>query len=122
MGVIFKIGEHEDYPPVPENFPTCGDWFSSNIKSVDLNSTIPQTNAKLPIHLEQTPEVVIENELLALSRIASLFIHSRESGNLETAPVDASSAISLPISQKCNSLLWCSAVVVMCFSILYAQL
>lgn len=27
MGVIFKVGEHEDFPPVPEGFPACGNWI-----------------------------------------------------------------------------------------------
>jgi hypothetical protein len=27
MGLIFKVGGHEEFPPVPENFPTCGDWL-----------------------------------------------------------------------------------------------
>ncbi|XP_044007229.1 L-ascorbate oxidase-like isoform X2 [Aphidius gifuensis] len=26
MMVIFKIGTHEEMPPVPDNFPRCGDW------------------------------------------------------------------------------------------------
>ncbi|XP_046632663.1 laccase-like [Daphnia pulicaria] len=27
MGLIFKVGGHEEFPPVPESFPTCGDWL-----------------------------------------------------------------------------------------------
>lgn len=27
MGLVFKVGEHSDFPPVPKNFPTCGDWL-----------------------------------------------------------------------------------------------
>ena len=27
MGLIFKIGEHSDFPPVPKGFPTCGNWI-----------------------------------------------------------------------------------------------
>lgn len=27
MGLIFKVGEHEDFPPIPENFPKCGSWL-----------------------------------------------------------------------------------------------
>ncbi|XP_015120774.1 L-ascorbate oxidase-like [Diachasma alloeum] len=26
MAVIFKVGEHEEMLPVPDNFPACGDW------------------------------------------------------------------------------------------------
>ncbi|KAJ8670519.1 hypothetical protein QAD02_001778 [Eretmocerus hayati] len=28
MALIFKIGEHSDFPPVPENFPKCGNYES----------------------------------------------------------------------------------------------
>lgn len=27
MGLIFKVGEHSDFPAVPKNFPTCGSWL-----------------------------------------------------------------------------------------------
>lgn len=27
MGLIFKVGEHQDFPPIPKNFPTCGSWL-----------------------------------------------------------------------------------------------
>ena len=30
MGLIFRIGEAEDIPPVPKNFPTCGNWFGQD--------------------------------------------------------------------------------------------
>ncbi|XP_043270972.1 laccase-1-like [Venturia canescens] len=26
MGLVFKVGEHEDFEPVPRGFPQCGDW------------------------------------------------------------------------------------------------
>nr|BBC20923.1 laccase-like multicopper oxidase 1 [Nannophya pygmaea] len=30
MALIFKVGEHEDFVPVPNNFPECGSWQSSS--------------------------------------------------------------------------------------------
>lgn len=27
MAMIFKIGEHSEFPPIPEGFPTCGDYL-----------------------------------------------------------------------------------------------
>ncbi|CAB0032833.1 unnamed protein product [Trichogramma brassicae] len=29
MALLFKVGEHSDFPPVPKNFPKCG-WLSSS--------------------------------------------------------------------------------------------
>jgi len=78
MGVIFKIGEHKDFPPIPDNFPTCGDWFPSETKTVDVNFTVHKdpkiydTNIPVPIP-------VGENELLPLSIAASPLIHPHES-------------------------------------------
>ncbi|KAJ8670518.1 hypothetical protein QAD02_001777 [Eretmocerus hayati] len=28
MALVFKVGEHEDFAPVPKDFPTCGDYGS----------------------------------------------------------------------------------------------
>ncbi|KAI9555735.1 hypothetical protein GHT06_018250 [Daphnia sinensis] len=28
MGLIFKVGNHDEFPATPENFPTCGNWIS----------------------------------------------------------------------------------------------
>ncbi|XP_011062898.1 PREDICTED: laccase-5-like isoform X2 [Acromyrmex echinatior] len=30
MALIFKVGENEEMPPVPNNFPKCGDWKLTN--------------------------------------------------------------------------------------------
>lgn len=27
MALIFKVGEHHQMPPVPDNFPMCGNYF-----------------------------------------------------------------------------------------------
>lgn len=29
MALVFKVGEHSDMLPVPENFPKCGNWMSN---------------------------------------------------------------------------------------------
>jgi hypothetical protein len=75
MGVIFKIGEHQDFPPIPDNFPTCGDWFPSEKKTVDVNFTVP----KDPIIYDIIPIPAGENELLPLLIAASPLIHPHES-------------------------------------------
>ncbi|EFX65935.1 hypothetical protein DAPPUDRAFT_65109, partial [Daphnia pulex] len=75
MGAIFEIGEHEDFPPIPDNFPTCGDWFPSEKKTVDVNFTVP----KYPIIYDIIPIPAGENELLPLLIAASPLIHPHES-------------------------------------------
>lgn len=27
MALVFKVGEHSDFPPVPRKFPQCGDYI-----------------------------------------------------------------------------------------------
>ncbi|KYQ58207.1 Laccase-4, partial [Trachymyrmex zeteki] len=48
MSLIFKVGENEEMPPVPHNFPKCGDWKLANKK----NSTT--TESKNNEYLENT--------------------------------------------------------------------
>nr|BAJ06132.1 laccase 1 isoform G [Nephotettix cincticeps] len=30
MALIFKVGEHSDFTPIPKNFPKCGDYYSGD--------------------------------------------------------------------------------------------
>lgn len=36
MGVIFEIGVRKDLPPIPEGFPTCGNWISQAKATEDV--------------------------------------------------------------------------------------
>lgn len=43
MSLIFKVGEDEEMPPVPNNFPKCGDWKpidDENKHNLDINNRI----------------------------------------------------------------------------------
>lgn len=42
MSLVFKIGEHSDFLPVPTNYPKCGDWLPDH----DLIET--QEEKKVP--------------------------------------------------------------------------
>jgi len=39
MALIFKVGEHEEMPPVPRNFPTCNDWKSTDNQAEDTDTS-----------------------------------------------------------------------------------
>lgn len=71
MGLVFKVGEHHDFPPVPNNFPKCGSWLPP-IDEQDNDETTPVSrspedrdvsSAKPAIVAETTTEngVVVEN-------------------------------------------------------------
>ncbi|XP_015589578.1 L-ascorbate oxidase isoform X2 [Cephus cinctus] len=42
MSLIFKAGEHEDFLPVPENFPQCDSWMPSDPPEI-RKKVIPET-------------------------------------------------------------------------------
>ena len=50
MGLIFQIGEPEDLPPVPKNFPTCGNWFGDedNDDDNELQHSVTTSTSKPP--------------------------------------------------------------------------
>lgn len=46
--MIFEIGEHSDIPPIPKNFPTCGNYFypengdaQQKLNEIDFSDQIP---------------------------------------------------------------------------------
>ncbi|XP_034935980.1 laccase-2-like [Chelonus insularis] len=41
MGLIFRVGEQEDLPPTPENFPRCGNYVP------EVNTSTPKPRKKL---------------------------------------------------------------------------
>lgn len=49
MGVILKVGEHADFPPIPQQFPTCGDWIpSKTVVKLPKN----RSSKQLPLGIE----------------------------------------------------------------------
>lgn len=50
MSLIFKVGEDKEMPPVPNNFPKCGDWKPTNDENNET-STIPTITKSNNIYL-----------------------------------------------------------------------
>ncbi|XP_015430718.1 PREDICTED: laccase-like [Dufourea novaeangliae] len=46
MSLIFKVGEHEDMPPVPRDFPSCGDWRSKTPQNVESPNSVSSSATK----------------------------------------------------------------------------
>lgn len=60
MALIFKVGEHEEMPPVPNKFPECGDWkWTDNQDEYPVYSS---QNNTISIMIEK--EMHIKNDLL----------------------------------------------------------
>lgn len=47
MSLVFKIGEHSDFLPVPTNFPKCGDWLP-NHDAIDTQEEIENISQEAP--------------------------------------------------------------------------
>uniref|UniRef100_A0A0P5ZF44 Multicopper oxidase n=1 Tax=Daphnia magna TaxID=35525 RepID=A0A0P5ZF44_9CRUS len=79
MGVIFKIGNDNHLPPVPDDFPTCGNWFpsKSSIVNENFDSTISK-HTDVSSAFDINGPLIGENELLALALDASPFVHLNE--------------------------------------------
>lgn len=79
MGVIFKIGNDNHLPPVPDDFPTCGNWFpsKSSIVNENFDSTISK-DTDVSSAFDINGPLIGENELLALALDASPFVHLNE--------------------------------------------
>nr|XP_031845394.1 laccase-1-like isoform X2 [Nomia melanderi]XP_031845395.1 laccase-1-like isoform X2 [Nomia melanderi]XP_031845396.1 laccase-1-like isoform X2 [Nomia melanderi]XP_031845397.1 laccase-1-like isoform X2 [Nomia melanderi]XP_031845399.1 laccase-1-like isoform X2 [Nomia melanderi]XP_031845400.1 laccase-1-like isoform X2 [Nomia melanderi] len=45
MSLVFKVGEDEDMPPVPRNFPHCGNWRSKNDPHGEFADTVLAVSA-----------------------------------------------------------------------------
>lgn len=43
MSLIFKVGEDKEMPPVPNNFPKCGDWKPKNENKDEMKITTIST-------------------------------------------------------------------------------
>lgn len=61
MGVVLKVGEPKDLPPVPEDFPTCGTWIPK--KTEHISTSKPTTAVKPSSNPTVTPIVQTEKLL-----------------------------------------------------------
>lgn len=60
MALVFKIGEHEDFAPVPPRFPRCGNYRYDTTET----TTISSINHKTKIKQEIENEVLVTNETM----------------------------------------------------------
>lgn len=54
MGLIFKVGEHEDFPPTPDNFPKCGSWLPP-VDEEDNDLFYTPEKEKVPVEIQDLP-------------------------------------------------------------------
>ena len=57
MGLIFKVGEHSDFPQVPNNFPKCGSW----LPPLEEEAEFSLATEKVPVVIQNLPYNVTED-------------------------------------------------------------
>lgn len=56
MGIVFKVGEHSEMPPVPKNFPQCTNYLH------DTHSTLPCSDSFVISTLNKLLPSLFESE------------------------------------------------------------
>ncbi|XP_018402155.1 PREDICTED: laccase-4-like [Cyphomyrmex costatus] len=73
MSLIFKVGEDEEMPPVPNDFPKCGDWkLMTKAPMLAVNSTMLATNSTI-IEYKQSKDNDLENMMKQFSEYMAYF-------------------------------------------------
>ncbi|XP_071451368.1 uncharacterized protein [Hetaerina americana] len=69
MALIFKVGEHSDFVPVPPNFPKCGNWEPSEVEVFPIHEKHHATTkyAEKLKNLSKEPDMVPERKSLSSS-------------------------------------------------------
>lgn len=44
MALVFKVGDHSQMPPVPEDFPKCGNYIPSPKKGKVIESVVQESD------------------------------------------------------------------------------
>ena len=60
MSLIFKVGEHKDMLPVPNNFPSCGNWQPKDIPFKPSTVNILLNTTEIP---NATVDKITENSI-----------------------------------------------------------
>nr|CAD7446408.1 unnamed protein product [Timema bartmani] len=61
MALVFKVGEHSDFPPVPRGFPQCNNWLPTE-EDLDVSDpTTPKTTTSTITYSENDEDNAIPN-------------------------------------------------------------
>ena len=70
MALIFKVGEHKDFPPVPKNFPRCESYMPLKLPIVRNNSEMIFTKSTTD---QEMPPITVddskENEVDSVKKV-----------------------------------------------------
>nr|CAD7404504.1 unnamed protein product [Timema cristinae] len=61
MALVFKVGEHSDFPPVPRGFPQCNSWLPSEEELDVSDTTTSKTTTSTITYSENDEDNAIPN-------------------------------------------------------------
>lgn len=85
MALIFKVGEHEEMPPVPRNFPVCGDWKSTDEQD-ESSTDSPRTSTISTTTEREAPKQHDANALERLLKLLSQVLRELHISSSASAP------------------------------------
>lgn len=62
MALIFKVGEHSDFSPVPKGFPKCGNYLSNLVdytkdeNEIDFHQGLPVVKYNVTVETEKNDD------------------------------------------------------------------
>ncbi|XP_046396020.1 uncharacterized protein LOC124163273 isoform X2 [Ischnura elegans] len=77
MALIFKVGEHGEFAPVPHNFPKCGNWAPLDVDEFPIHEEPPKTT-KIPNkfkNLVEEPDLTPEKRSSTSSSSSTMSSH-----------------------------------------------
>jgi len=90
MGLIFRIGQPEDLPPVPKNFPTCGNWLGDEDDDNELQHSVTTTTTAPPVEAEYSEDTEEANSIETTSSEENAFDNVLSLFNIENDLSDES--------------------------------
>lgn len=95
MGLIFKVGEHDDLPPVPENFPKCGSWLPP-VDEDENDLFYTAEKEKVPVVIQDLPYNVTDPKKNTRTERPSTNDHGESAENSGDSALITDIPVSLP--------------------------
>ena len=107
MGLIFKVGDHEHFPPKPKNFPTCGSWLPEdddaddngdrNALDNDLSLSTDGTPSDAALIKSMTPtHSTYQDNVIAHNKLVNgTLSHSESQPNFEARTTTTAGSVQL---------------------------
>lgn len=102
MAIVFKIGEHSDFPPVPYNFPQCGNWSPDDTTTPTTTTTT--TTEKILETTHQINTTTIDCNTTQYSIIKKLLLDLHIETNCDTTSSGEQTSLSIATTLVCLTL------------------